>query len=206
MIIKILNSVKDFEECILDGTLKVCFLHENSKISKEGWAGFVKPEELYLVENSENNLGISLIGSEYPGAHILTCIDIDGDKREVNGHNREQFSKDWVYKIIIHKLNELNISFMAIQSSSGGYHIYVYTLSESLRYTSTAGLSYPDNISDAALSEDIEMFLNANQRNLINIVGDELPKSITEIWCQKRYMVAPGSDIYTEDGEYVFRL
>lgn len=203
MISKILNSIKDFEECILDGTLKVCFLHENSKISKKGWAGFVKPEELYLVENAENNLGISLVGSEYPGSHILTCIDIDGDKREINGESIEQLSKDWAYKIITAKLNELEIDYMAVRSSSGGYHIYVYTLSESLRYSSTSGLYYPNSAKDAGYTMDISMFLDANSRVLEGVYGDELPKGIVEIWCQKRYMVAPGSDIFDDDGKYV---
>lgn len=203
MISKILSSVKDFEECILDGTLKVCFLHENSKISKKGWSGFVKTEELYLMDNAENNLGISLVGSEYPGAHILTCIDIDGDKREVDGINIEKFSKDWVYKIITKKLNELNLSYMAIRSSSGGYHIYLYTLSESLRFSSTQGLYYPMQPKDAYIDEDMEMFLNANLKSFAALQEDNLPKTIVEIWCQKRYMVAPGSDIFDEDGNYI---
>ena len=203
MISKILNSVKDFEECIIDGTLKVCFLHENSKISKKGWSGFVKTEELYLMDNAENNLGISLVGSEYPGAHILTCIDIDGDKREIDNVNVEKFSKDWVYKIISLKLNELGIPFMAIKSSSGGYHIYVYTLSESMRYSSTQGLYYPSNPKKAYINDDVEMFLNGHLRHFSVLQEDVLPKTIVEIWCQKRYMVAPGSDIFDEDGNFV---
>lgn len=203
MIGKILKSVKDFEEKILDGTIKVCFLHENSKVSKHGWAGFVKPEDLYEPSNANNNLGISLIGSEFPGDSILTCIDIDGDKREINGIKIEQFSKDWVYSIITNKLQELDVKYMAVRSSSGGYHIYLYTLTESLRYESTKGLFYPKDLKEASKYDDIGMFLSANIKQFSSIMEDELPKSIVEIWCSKRYMVAPGSDIYDDDGQYI---
>ena len=109
MISKILNSISDFSDKIEDGTIKVCFLHENSKVSKQGWAGFVKPEELYAPENNDNNLGISLIGPQFPGDKILTCIDIDGDKRELKGESVEQFSKDVAFHIIKRKLDENDI-------------------------------------------------------------------------------------------------
>ena len=53
---ELIESIEDFSDKIEDGTIKVCFLHENSKVSKQGWAGFVKPEELYAPENNDNNL------------------------------------------------------------------------------------------------------------------------------------------------------
>ena len=202
MISKILNSISDFSDKIEDGTIKVCFLHENSKVSKTGWAGFVKPEELYAPENMENNLGISLIGPQFPGDKILTCIDIDGDKRTIKGENVEQFSKDIAFHIIKRKLDEESIKYMAVKSSSGGYHLYLYTLIESLRYESTKGLIYPKNLNEIA-DEDLKMYLSGNSNKFLAIIDEEVPKSIVEIWCNKRYMVAPGSDIYDEDGTYI---
>lgn len=202
MIPKIINSISDFSDKIEDGTIKVCFLHENSKVSKEGWAGFVKPEELYDPENMENNLGISLIGAQFPGDTILTCIDIDGDKREINGQKMEQFTKDWCYHIIKQKLDEKDINYMAVKSSSGGYHLYLYTLTESLRYESTKGLIYPKNFDDIP-NEDLKMYLSANLKNFSALIDEDFPKTTVEVWCNKRYMVAPGSDIYDEEGNYI---
>lgn len=203
MISKILGSVNDLEEKIVNGTINVCFLHENTKISKKGWSEFVKPEELYDPLNENNNLGISLIGPKFPGDSILTCIDIDGDKREINGQSIEQISKDWLYKILINEFKKNNIPIMTARSSSGGYHIYVYTLSESARYTSTYGLIYPKNFQNTKTNEDLNMFISANQKNIAFLLEEEFPKSAIEIWCKKRYMVAPGSDIYNEEGKYV---
>ena len=202
MIPKIINSISDFSDKIEDGSIKVCFLHENSKVSKKGWAGFVKPEELYDPENIENNLGISLIGAQYPGDTILTCIDIDGDKREINGQKMEQFTKDWCYHIIKQKLEEENIKYMAVKSSSGGYHLYLYTLTESLRYESTKGLIYPKNYNDIP-NEDLKMYLSANLKDFSALIDEEFPKTTVEVWCNKRYMVAPGSDIYDDEGNYI---
>ena len=160
MISKILNSVEDFEEKINDGTLKVCFLHENTKISQKGWSEFVKPEELYDPINESNNLGISLIGAQYPGDSILTCIDIDGDKREINNQSIEQFSKNWLYEILLSEFRKEKVPIMCVKSSSGGYHIYLYTLEESTRYSSTNGLQYPKTLQQASknpfLKESIE--------------------------------------------------
>lgn len=202
MIQKILRSVPDLEEKIVDGTINVCFLHENTKISKKGWSEFVKPEQLYDYENESNNLGISLVGPKYPGDKILTCIDIDGDKREINGQKIEQITKDWIYKILINEFQRFDIPIMTVQSSSGGYHIYVYTLEESARYISTQGLIYPKTTQNNN-NQDLQMYLSANHNTIQNILDDELPKSVVEVWCKKRYMVAPGSDIYDEDGQYI---
>lgn len=202
MIPKIINSISDFSDKIEDGTIKVCFLHENSKVSKKGWAGFVKPEELYDPENVENNLGISLIGAQFPGDTILTCIDIDGDKREINGQKVEQFTKDWCYHIIKQKLDENDIKYMAVKSSSGGYHLYLYTLTESLRYESTKGLIYPKNFNETP-NEDLKMYLSANLKYFSALIEEEFPKTTVEVWCNKRYMVAPGSDIYDDQGNYI---
>ena len=202
MISKILNSISDFSDKIEDGTIKVCFLHENSKVSKQGWAGFVKPEELYAPENNDNNLGISLIGPQFPGDTILTCIDIDGDKRTLKGESVEQFSKDVAFHIIKRKLDENDIKYMAVKSSSGGYHIYLYTLVESLRYESTKGLIYPKNFTEIE-DEDLKMYISGHSNQFLAIAEEEVPKSIVEIWCNKRYMVAPGSDIYDDDGTYI---
>ena len=203
MISKILGSVEDLHEKIVDGTINVCFLHENTKISKKGWSEFVKPEELFDPLNESNNLGISLIGSKFPGDSILTCIDIDGDKREINGQSVEQLSKDWLYQIIITAFKKINIPIMTVRSSSGGYHIYIYTLMESSRYNSTYGLQYPKNLKDAEKNEEVGMFVSGHQKQIASLLEDEFPKSAIEIWCKKRYMVAPGSDIYDEDGKYV---
>lgn len=202
MISKIINSVSDFSDKIADGTIKVCFLHENSKVSKQGWAGFVKPEELYDPENMENNLGISLIGAQFPGDTILTCIDIDGDKREINGMKVEQFTKDWCFQLIKQKLDEENIKYMAVKSSSGGYHLYLYTLTESLRYESTKGLIYPKNFNNIE-NDDLKMYLSGNLKQFSALIEEDFPKTTVEIWCNKRYMVAPGSDIYDEEGNYI---
>lgn len=203
MISKILNSVEDFEEKINDGTLKVCFLHENTKISQKGWSEFVKPEELYDPLNENNNLGISLIGPQYPGDSILTCIDIDGDKREINGQSTEQLSKNWLYEILLSEFKKENIPVMCIKSSSGGYHIYLYTLEESARYSSTNGLIYPKTLQLASKNEEVGMFISANQKQVASLLEEDFPKSAVEIWCKKRYMVAPGSDIYNEDDKYI---
>lgn len=199
MINEILSTVEDFEEKIEDGTIKVCMLRPYSKISIKGWYGFTKLYELLYPENAENNIGISLSGQETPGDPILTCIDIDGDKRTINDISVEQFSKDWMFKILIQKLKENNIDFMAAQSSSGGYHIYLYVTSMSNRYLSTRDLTYPKSLDDAALNDDIEMFLSANHSTAEQVYGDTVPHSIVEVWCDKRYMVAPGSTIYNEE-------
>ena len=119
MIENILNSVKDFEERIEDGTIKVCMLRPYSKISIDGWYGFKKLYELKFPENMENNIGISLVGQEVPNEPVLTCIDIDGDKRVLNKISVEQFSKDWMFEILTSKLDELEIKYMAVKSSSG---------------------------------------------------------------------------------------
>ena len=198
MIIKILKSVEDFQEKISNGSLKVCFLHEGTKVSRKGWNVFVKPEELEDPMHQNDNLGISLLGAEYPGAPILTCIDIDGDK---TNKETEQFTKDWCYNLIKEEFDKRDIKYMAVQSSSGGYHIYVNTLSESLRYTSTQGLIYPKNTQH--MSENMQMYLSSNREKFSNLQNTEVPRSIVEVWCSKRYMVAPGSDIYDDDGNYV---
>lgn len=199
MINEILSTVEDFEEKIEDGTIKVCMLRPYSKISIKGWYGFTKLYELLYPENAENNVGISLTGQETPGDPILTCIDIDGDKRTINDISIEQFSKDWMFKILTKKLKENNIDFMAAQSSSGGYHIYLYVTSMSNRYLSTRDLLYPKTLDAAASSEDLEMFLSANHSVAEQIYGDTVPHSIVEVWCDKRYMVAPGSTIYNKE-------
>lgn len=201
MIDKILNSVNDFETCIRDKTLKVCFLHPNSKISKKGWNGFVELEALRDVRNSEYNLGISLVGQEYPGEPVLTCIDIDGDKT----HNKdtEKATKEWVYQILKQKLNDLEIPFMAVKSSSGGYHLYLYTRTESTRYESTKGLQYPENRQQAGTTKELEFLTSGLDFSLKDLYGEKMPHSIVEIWCKNRYMVAPGSDIWDQQDNYI---
>ena len=196
MIKNILNSIEDFEDRIEDGTIKVCMLRPYSKISIDGWFGFKKLYELKFSENAENNIGISLIGQEVPNEPILTCIDIDGDKRVLNKISVEQFSKDWMFEILSSKLDELGIKYMAVQSSSGGYHIYVYTTEMSSRYLSTRDLTYPKNQKAASTSESISMLLSAQHTAADQIYEDQVPHGIVEVWCDKRYMVAPGSTIY----------
>lgn len=196
MIENILNSVKDFEDRIEDGTIKVCMLRPYSKISIDGWYGFKKLYELKFPENIENNIGISLVGQEVPNEPVLTCIDIDGDKRVLNKISVEQFSKDWMFEILTSKLDDLEIKYMAVKSSSGGYHIYVYTMEPSSRYLSTRDLVYPKNKKAAAVSENLSMFLSGNHREAEQLYEDQVPHSIIEVWCDKRYMVAPGSTIY----------
>lgn len=201
MINEILASVEDFEECIQDETLKVCFLHPNSKISKKGWSGFANIEEIQDTFNNNYNLGISLIGQEYPGKPVLTCIDIDGDKD--HGEEFELISKKWAYIIITQKLDSLGAKYMSVRSSSGGYHIYIYCRSESLRYSSTKGINYPKNREKGSTNEELTYFLSGNDKLCQDIYGEPLPHSIVEIWCKKRYMVAPGSEIYDDEGNYV---
>ena len=198
MIIKILKSVEDFQEKISNGTLKTCFLHEGTKVSRKGWNVFVKPEELEDPMHQNDNLGISLLGAEYPGAPILTCIDIDGDKTD---KEKEQFTKDFCYNLIKEEFDKRNLKYMAVKSSSGGYHIYINTLTESLRYTSTQGLIYPNNFN--SMSENIQMYLSSKQNVFDSLKDTPVPKSIVEVWCSKRYIVAPGSDIYDDEGNYV---
>ena len=203
MISKILGSIGDLEEKIVNGSINVCFLHENTKISKKGWSEFVKPEELYDPLNESNNLGISLIGPKFPGDNMLTCIDIDGDKREINGQSVEQVSKDWLYQILLNEFKKNDIPVMTVRSSSGGYHIYIYTLVESSRYTSTYGLIYPKTLQNQNTSEEVKMFISGHQKQAALLLEEELPKTAIEIWCKKRYMVAPGSDISNDEGEYI---
>ena len=202
MIKNVLDSVEDFRDCINNETIKVCLLHPYSKVSIKGWSGFVEPGELLLKENEENNLGISLIGAEYPGEPILTCIDIDGDKREIRGIDVEQFSKDWMFQIITNKFEELGINYMAIQSSSGGYHIYIYCRTESSRYGATRDLNYPKNSDAASTNEDISMFLSGHYLFAQELYNTDFPKNCVEIWCNRRYMVAPGSLIEDKDKNY----
>lgn len=195
MIEKILDSISDFREQIKEGKIKVCLLRPYSKISTKGWAGFLEYDELFNQVNEEHNLGIALTGSTYPNEPFLTCIDIDGDKREINSINVESFTKEWVFNIISKKLDEKGISYMAVRSSSGGYHIYVYCIQESSRYGSCRDLKYPKDFDAASQFDDITMFLSANRVFAQELYGDDVPNGIVETWCTKRYMVAPGSDI-----------
>lgn len=196
MIENILNSVEDFEERIEDGTIKVCLLRPYSKISTEGWYGFKKLYELKFPENTENNIGISLTGQEIPNEPVLTCIDIDGDKRTLNKIPVEQFSKDWMFEILTSNFDEQGIKYMAVKSSSGGYHIYVYTTRISNRYLSTRDLMYPKDKKSASTTENLSYLLSGNHREAEQLYGDQVPHSILEVWCDKRYIVAPGSTIY----------
>lgn len=195
MIAKILNTIPDFKESIENEHIKVCLLRPYSKISTKGWASFVDPAMMDSYLDEEYNLGISLIGEEYPGQPILTCIDIDGDKRELNGIPIEQFTKDWMFNILTNEFNNRDIKYMAVQSSSGGYHIYVYCQYESVRYKSTTNLMYPNNPMKNLEDDSIQMFLSASKMFSDQIAGEEVPKGIIEVWCKKRYMVAPGSII-----------
>ena len=195
MIRDIINSVEDFEEQIKNESIRVCLLRPFSKISIKGWSGFLKYDEVMNLLYEENNLGIALTGSTYPGEPFLTCIDIDGDKRTLNSVNVEKFSKDWVYEIIVNKFKEKDISFLAVRSSSGGYHIYVYCVMESTRYGSCQDLCYPSSQESASVSDDMGMFLSAHRIFADELYGDEVPRGIVETWCQRRYMVAPGSVI-----------
>lgn len=201
MINKILSSVNDFKEVISSGEVKVCLLRPNTKISEKGWAEFVSLDVLQSPEYSQHNLGISLTGQKFPGDKILTCIDIDGDKRELNGINIEQFSKTLLFEILTTAFDEQGIKYMAVKSSSGGYHIYIYTYTLSGRYDSTVALQYPKD--KTKFPKNIEMFIDASKIYFEEVQQDLFPKTAVEIWCEKRYMVAPGSDIFTEEGEYI---
>ena len=201
MISKILSSVNDFKDQISSGEIKVCLLRPNTKISEKGWAEFVSLDVLQSPEYTQHNLGISLVGQKFPGDKILTCIDIDGDKREVNGINIEQFSKTLLFETLATELDKRNIKYMAVKSSSGGYHIYLYTYTTSGRYDSTIALQYPKN--QKKFPTEIQMYLDASKIYFDEIKEDLFPKTAIEIWCEKRYMVAPGSDIFTEEGEYI---
>ena len=201
MIKKILSSVNDFKSVIASGDIKVCLLRPNTKISEKGWAEFVSLDVLQSPEYSQHNLGISLVGQNFPGEKILTCIDIDGDKREINGINVEQFSKTLLYEILVEELDKMGIKYMAVKSSSGGYHIYVYTYTSSGRYDSTVALQYPKD--NSKFNDSIKMYLDASKLYFDELKDDIFPKTAIEIWCEKRYMVAPGSDIFTEEGEFI---
>ena len=197
MIQKIINSIADFPDSIQNGTIKVCLLHPQTKISEAGWAQNVDLNTVLDPNNSEKNLGICLSGAEYPGAPILACIDIDGDKNKEFSHDTIMATKKWFFILITSKLDELKVKYMAIKSSSGGYHIYLYCLHQSLAHESNYGLIYPETIKSNNM--DLQMFYDAHLRELAPVLKEPVGRGVIELWDNKRYMVAPGSDIYDED-------
>lgn len=197
-----LNQIKDLEECIKNNTIKTCMLRPKTKISYGGWKKYASLNDIYDFENSENNLGISLPGIEYSGERILTCIDIDGDKTEDNPEGFTTVSKQWFFKIITKKLDEEGIKYMAVESSSGGYHIYLYSLQEEASHIALLDMDYPSDKTNVCFNEEMEMFYSAHNASITQKLGQTVPKSAVEFWCKKRYIVAPGSEIY-EDGQLI---
>lgn len=191
-----LAEIKDLDECIRKNIVRVCMLRPGSKISYGGWKKYASYNDIYNIENYDNNLGISLPGIEYSGEKILTCIDIDGDKDDEKPDGFAAISKQWFFKIIKEKLEEKGINYMACQSSSGGYHIYLYAFQEESPHVAVANMRYPLN--NSQFSEDMTMFCSAYTQIFNEIYGEEIPKSAVEFWCQKRYIVAPGSTIYDQ--------
>ena len=201
-ILNTLNEISDLDDCIKKNLIHVCMLRPGTKISYGGWKKYASYNDIYNLEYAENNLGISLPGIEYSGEKILTCIDIDGDKEENRPENFLQISKDWFFKILSNKLDEKSINYMACRSSSGGYHIYLYALQEEAPHIALANMQYPQTTSDLCYDEEMEMFLSAHRNELLEILGESIPKTAVEFWCKKRYIVAPGSEIY-DDGKLV---
>ena len=194
-----LNEIKDLEECIRTNTVKVCMLRPGTKISYGGWKKYASLNDIFDLENAENNLGISLPGIEYSGERILTCIDIDGDKTETNPDGFANISKQWFFKVITKKLDDEKVKYMAIKSSSGGYHIYLYSLQEEPAHISLANMQYPQDKDSVCFNDEMEMFYSVHGETMSEMFGQTLPKSAVEFWCKKRYIVAPGSQIYEDD-------
>lgn len=194
-----LKEIQDLDECIKNNTIHVCRLRPKTKISYGGWKKYASYNEIHDFDNMEDNLGISLSGIEYSGQKILTCIDIDGDKRDNIPKEFINISKQWFYKIITNKLNQQNIKYMACRSSSGGYHIYLYALQEESPHIALKNMQYPKRINDICFNEDMEMFFSTHREPIIDMLQMDIPTSAVEFWCKKRYIVAPGSEIYDED-------
>lgn len=181
--------------------INVCMVKKYSKVPVKDYKQIIDPDDIDDILDSDNELGISLLGTEMDGQKRLVCIDVDGDKSDYTNATTVQFSKDWFYQIITEKLNSLNIDHLDVQSTSGGYHIYVYCLEHCIPHKSTAALQYPTSL-EAAISgsEAIGMFLSSqiHQEMLDTFLNKKAPQGIVELWSKGRMIMAPGSQVLYE--------
>ena len=202
-----LNQIKDFEDCIRTGEIKVVAVRPGVKVPVESWSATIdinKFEE-YKIYNDDYNLGLSLTGQESPGVPFIACVDIDGDGTfEENYHGIKMFSKEYWFNIILNKLKSVeDLDYMIVNSASGGYHIYFKVLAEEPPHTALKDLRYPANVSEATKdNESLSMyFSNAQNQNYFDIVaGEKVSHMGLEFFTNRRQVLLPGSEIVkTED-------
>lgn len=208
-----LNQIKDFEDCIRTGEIKVVPVLPGVKIPVESWSATIDINKFgeYKIHNDDYNLGFSLTGPEAPGVPFIACLDIDGDKGyEEDSPGVKMFSKEFWFHIILDKLNAIeDLDYMVVRSASGGYHIYFKVLQEEPSHTALKDLKYPENIQDVTASSDsLGMFLagNENKKLFYSVAGGKVSHNGLEFFTSRRQVLLPGSEIApsedTEGGKY----
>ena len=155
------NHIKDMEDHIQRGRIKILPLYKNSKIP-EGEDYFNKNYTINELKNHDGNFGI-IAGANHSDCSIA-IIDIDGytlpaDEDETKVAEVKQATKDFIFEC----LKDIPDALW-VKTQSGGYHIYLWNKTvANKKYETSKNLYFPvdfeiSELAGKSLAHSIEIF------------------------------------------------